>query len=113
LAVNLPQQVAGSALLARVTHRPERDRRRLRGAAPPHRVALGNPAGDRESASERWWRCSARSRIRAISGAGGVYKDPTVPARPGDRILDAAVHGKGLAANATGADLELIEVVDI
>jgi hypothetical protein len=36
-----------------------------------------------------------------------------VPARPGDRILDAAVHGKGLAAKATGADLELIEVVDI
>jgi pimeloyl-ACP methyl ester carboxylesterase len=41
------------------------------------------------------------------------YKDLTVPVGilygTGDRILDPAVQGKGLAAKVTGADLELIE----
>jgi pimeloyl-ACP methyl ester carboxylesterase len=41
------------------------------------------------------------------------YEDLTVPVGilfgAGDRVLDPAVHGKGLAARVAGADLELIE----
>jgi pimeloyl-ACP methyl ester carboxylesterase len=149
LALNHPEQVAGLALLAPVTHRPER-------VPPPFDgMAIASPLLRRLIAWTLATPLSIVNRERALAilfdpqpvppdfavAGGGLltlrpcsfigasadlvgtatelgemparYKDLTVPVGilygTGDRILDPAVHGKGLAAKVTGADLELIE----
>jgi pimeloyl-ACP methyl ester carboxylesterase len=149
LALNHPEQVAGLALLAPVTHRPER-------VPPPFDgMAIASPLLRRVIAWTLATPLSIVNRERALAmlfgpqpvphdfavAGGGLlnlrpcsfigasadlvatsgeldempsrYKDLTVPMGilygTGDRILDPAVHGKGLAAKVTGADLELIE----
>jgi pimeloyl-ACP methyl ester carboxylesterase len=149
LALNHPEQVAGLALLAPVTHLPER-------VPPPFDgIAIASPLLRRLIA----WTVATplsivyRERVLAtlfgpepvaqdfaVRGGGLLslrprsfigasvdlmatqdelgkmparYKELTVPVGilygTGDRILDPAVHGKGLAAKVAGADLELIE----
>ena len=149
LALNHPEQVAGLALLAPVTQRPDR-------VPPPfNRLAIASPLLRRLIA---WTLATPLSiansrrtlailfgpqpvpRDFAIRGGGLLslrpggfigasadlvaaqdeageslarYEDLTVPVGilfgTGDRILDPAVHGKGLAAKVAGAELELIE----
>ncbi len=60
LALDHPEQVAGLALLAPVTHRPER----VRGPWQLHCRS--------RTASGRWQPCSVRSRLRAISLSGAA-----------------------------------------
>jgi pimeloyl-ACP methyl ester carboxylesterase len=149
LALNHPEQVAGLALLAPVTHRPER-------VPPPFdRMAIASPVLRRLIAWTLATPLSIANRERslatlfgpqpvphdfAVAGGGLLnlrpcsligasadlmatsaelgempsrYKNLTVPVGilygTGDRVLDPAVHGKGLAAKVVGADLELIE----
>ncbi len=149
LALNHPEQVAGLALLAPVTHLPER-------VPPPFDgIAIASPLLRRLIAWTVATPLSIVNRERvlatlfgpqpvaqdfAVRGGGLLslrprsfigastdliatqhelgemparYKDLTVPVGilygADDRILDPAVHGKGLAAKVAGADLELIE----
>ena len=149
LALNHPEQVAGLALLAPVTHRPER-------VPPPFDgVAIASPLLRRLIAWTLATPLSIVNRERALAmlfgpqpvphdfavAGGGLlnlrpcsfiaasadlvgtsaelgempsrYKDVTVPVGvlygTSDRIPDPAVHGKGLAAKVTNADLELVE----
>jgi pimeloyl-ACP methyl ester carboxylesterase len=149
LALNHPEHVAGLALLAPVTHLPER-------VPPPFdAIAIASPLWRRLiawtlatplSIANREWALATifgpepvasdfpvrgggllSLRPRSFVGAStdlmatqhelsempARYKDLTVPVGilygADDRVLDPAVHGKGLAAKVTGADLELIE----
>jgi pimeloyl-ACP methyl ester carboxylesterase len=149
LALNHPEQVAGLALLAPVTHRPER-------VPPPFDgMAIASPLLRRVIAWTLATPLSIANRERALATlfgpepvaadfavrGGGLlslrpcsfigasadlvgasaelgempvrYKDLTVPVGilhgTGDRILDPAVHGKGLAGKVADAELELID----
>ena len=149
LALNHPEQVAGLALLAPVTHLPE-------DVPPPFDgIAIASPLLRRLIAWTLATPLSIANRERALAilfgpepvapdfavrGGGllslrprsfigasadlmatqhelrempGRYKDLTIPIGilygTGDRILDPAMHGKGLAVKVAGADLELIE----
>ena len=149
LALNHPEQVAGLALLAPVTHQPDR-------VPPPFDgIAIGSPLLRRLIAWTLATPLSIANRELALTtlfgpqpvapdfavkggellnlrpcsfiGASGDlmaahnelddmparYKNLTLPIGilygTDDRVLDPTVHGKGLAAKATGADLELIE----
>lgn len=149
LALNHPEQVAGLALLAPVTHLPER-------VPPPFGgLAIASPLLRRLTAWTLATPMSIANREQALATVfgpepvapdfavrgGGLlslrphsfigasadlmatqhelgemparYKDLVVPVGvlygTDDRILDPAVHGKGLAAKMAGADLELIE----
>jgi pimeloyl-ACP methyl ester carboxylesterase len=149
LALNHPQQVAGLALLAPATHRPERVPPPFDGmdiASPLLRgliawtlatplsivnreVALATLFGPEPVAADFAVRGGGLLSLRPCSFIGVAadlvgasaeidemsprYKDLTVPVGilygTGDRILDPALHGKGLAEKAASADLELIE----
>jgi len=149
LALNHPEQVAGLALLAPVTHLPERVPPPFEGiaiASPLLRLliawTLATPLsivnrervlatlfGPQPVASDFAVRGGGLLSLRPCSFIGASadlmatqhelgemparYKDLTVPVGilygTDDRILDPAVHGKGLVAKATGVDLELIE----
>ncbi len=149
LALNHPGQVAGLALLAPATHRPDR-------VPPPFDgIAITSPLLRRLIAWTLATPLSIVNRERtlatlfgpepvaadfAIRGGGlltlrpcsfigasadlvgayhdlgempGRYEDLAVPVGilygTGDRVLDPALHGKGLAAKVAGAELELIE----
>ncbi len=149
LALNHPGQVAGLALLAPVTHLPER-------VPPPFDgIAIASPLlrrliawtlatplsiANREQALATLFGPEPVAVDFAVRGGGLLslrpcsfigastdlmatqdelsemparYKDLTVPVGilygTDDRILDPAMHGKGLAAKMKGADLELIE----
>jgi pimeloyl-ACP methyl ester carboxylesterase len=149
LALNHPQQVAGLALLAPVTHLPERVPPPFDGiaiASPLLRrfiawtVATPLSIANRERALATLFGPQPVAHDFAVRGGGLLnlrpcsfigasadlvatrdelgemparYKDLTVPVGilygTDDRILDPAVHGKGLAAKVVGTDLELIE----
>lgn len=149
LALNHPEQVAGLALLAPVTHQPEHVPPPFDGLvigspllrrliawtlATPLSIANGRRAltvlfGPQPVAGDFAMSGGGLLNLRPASfiGASGDlmasrgdlgamparYKNLTVPIGilygTGDRVLDPALHGKGLAAKMTGADLELIE----
>ncbi|MGC1352572.1 MAG: alpha/beta fold hydrolase [Xanthobacteraceae bacterium] len=149
LALNHPEQVAGLALLAPVTHEPEHVPppfdgmeiaspllRRLIAwtlATPLSLVnrerALTTLFGPQPVVDDFAIRGGALLNLRPksfIGASGDVmaargelaemparYKDLTMPVGilygTDDRILDPALHGKGLAAKVSGADLEFIE----
>jgi pimeloyl-ACP methyl ester carboxylesterase len=149
LALNHPEQVAGLALLAPVTHQPDRVPPPFDGmeiaspllrrviawtlATPLSIVnrdrALAVLFGPQPVADDFAVRGGALLNLRPksfISASGDLiaatselagmparYKDLTMPVGilygTDDRILDPALHGKGLAAKMTGADLETIE----
>ena len=149
LALNHPERVAGLALLAPVTHEPERVPPPFDGmeiASPLLRrliawtLATPLSMANRERALTTLFgpqpvvddfaiRGGALLNLRPKSFVGASadlmaarselaamparYKDLTMPIGilygTDDRILDPALHGKGLAAKVTGADLELIE----
>lgn len=149
LALNHPEQVAGLALLAPVTHQPEHVPPPFDGLvigspllrrliawtlATPLSIANGRRAltvlfGPQPVAGDFAMSGGGLLNLRPASfiGASGDlmasrgdlgamparYKNLTVPVGilygTGDRVLDPALHGKGLAAKMTGADLELIE----
>jgi pimeloyl-ACP methyl ester carboxylesterase len=149
LALNHPDEVAGLALLAPVTHRPERVPPPFDGiaiASPLLRrliawtvatplsiknreLALATLFGPEPVAPDFAVRGGGLLSLRPSSFIGAStdligtageldemparYKDLTVPVGilygADDRILDPAVHGKGLAVKVAGADLELIE----
>jgi pimeloyl-ACP methyl ester carboxylesterase len=149
LALDHPEQVAGLALLAPVTHRPER-------VPPPFDgIAIASPLlrrliawtlatplsiANRERTLATLFGPEPVARDFAVNGGALLslrpssfigastdlmatydelgemparYKDLTVPVGilygTDDRILDPAVHGKGLAAKVADPDLELIE----
>jgi pimeloyl-ACP methyl ester carboxylesterase len=149
LALNHPEQVAGLALLAPVTHQPQQ-------VPPPFDgIAISSPLLRRLIAWTLATPLSMANRERALTTlfgpqpipadfaikGGGLlnlrpcsfigasddlmaahgelgemparYESLTVPVGilygTDDRVLDPAVHGNGLAAKVTGADLELIE----
>jgi pimeloyl-ACP methyl ester carboxylesterase len=149
LALNHPEQVAGLALLAPVTHQPERvpppfdglaiaspRLRRLIAwtlATPLSIVnrqrALATLFGPQPVAGDFAVKGGGLLNLRPCSFIGastdlmaahsdlgempGRYKELTMPIGilygTDDRILDPVLHGKGLAAKAAGADLELID----
>jgi pimeloyl-ACP methyl ester carboxylesterase len=149
LALNHPDQVAGLALLAPVTHEPEQVPPPFDGmeiaspllrrviawtlATPLSMInrerALTTLFGPQPVADDFAIRGGALLNLRPKSfiGASGDlmaarselaemprrYRDLTMPVGilygTDDRILDPALHGKGLAAKLTGADLEMIE----
>jgi pimeloyl-ACP methyl ester carboxylesterase len=149
LALNHPEQVAGLALLAPVTHQPDH-------VPPPFDgIAIGSPLlrrliawtlatplsiANRELALTTLFGPQPVAPDFAVKGGGLLnlrpcsfigasgdlmaahdelddmparYENLTVPIGilygTDDRVLDPAVHGKGLAAKVSGADLELIE----
>jgi pimeloyl-ACP methyl ester carboxylesterase len=149
LALNHPEQVAGLALLAPVTHQPDH-------VPPPFDgIAIGSPLlrrliawtlatplsiANRELALTTLFGPQPVARDFAVKGGGLLnlrpcsfigasadlmaahdelddmparYKNLTLPIGilygADDRVLDPTVHGKGLAAKVSGADLELIE----
>jgi pimeloyl-ACP methyl ester carboxylesterase len=149
LALNHPEQVAGLALLAPVTHQPEHVPPPFDGMeiaspllrrliawtlATPLSIinrdrALATLFGPQPVADDFAIKGGALLNLRPCSfiGASGDvmaardelaemparYKNLTIPVGilygTDDRILDPAVHGKGLAAKVAGADLEMIE----
>jgi pimeloyl-ACP methyl ester carboxylesterase len=149
LALNHPEQVAGLALLAPVTHQPDHvpppfDGMEIASPLLRHLVAwtvatplsivnrdraLAMLFGPQPAADDFGIRGGAllNLRPRSFIGASGElmaagselaetparYKSLTMPVGilcgTDDRILDPAVHGKALAANVPGAELELIE----
>jgi pimeloyl-ACP methyl ester carboxylesterase len=149
LALNHPEQVAGLALLAPATHRPQRvpppfDGLAIASPLLRHLIAwtVATPLSivNRDQALAMVFGPQPVPHDFAVAGGGLLslrpcsfigasadllgtsaeldempsrYKELTVPVGilygTGDRILDPAVHGKGLAAKVTGADLELIE----
>jgi pimeloyl-ACP methyl ester carboxylesterase len=149
LALNHPEQVAGLALLAPVTHEPEHVPPPFDGmeiaspllrrfiawtlATPLSMInrdrALTTLFGPQPVVDDFATRGGALLNLRPksfIGASGDVmaarselatmparYKDLTVPVGilygADDRILDPTLHGKGLAAKVTGADLEFIE----
>jgi pimeloyl-ACP methyl ester carboxylesterase len=149
LALNHPERVAGLALLAPVTQRPERVPPPFDGlliASPllRHLIAwtLATPLSiansgrtlamlfgpqpvPRDFAVRGGGLLGLRPRsfigastdLVASQGEAGEtaprYEDLTIPVGilfgTADRILDPAVHGRGLAARVAGAELELIE----
>ena len=148
LALDHPEQVAGLALLAPVTHRPERVPPPFDGIAIAspllrHLIAwtLATPLSiaNRERALATLFGPEPVAGDFAVRGGGLLnlrpssfigasadlmathdelgemparYKDLTAPVGilygTDDRILDPALHGKGLASKVAGADLELI-----
>jgi pimeloyl-ACP methyl ester carboxylesterase len=149
LALNHPEQVAGLALLAPATRRPERVPPPFDGmdiaspllcgliawtVATPlsivnRELALATLFGPEPVAADFAVRGGGLLSLRPCSFIGVAadlvgasadidempprYKDLTVPVGilygSGDRILDPALHGNGLAEKVASADLELIE----
>jgi pimeloyl-ACP methyl ester carboxylesterase len=148
LALNHPEQVAGLALLAPATQRPDRVPPPFDGlliASPLLRrlvawtvvtpLSIANSKrtlallfGPQPVPGDFAVRGGGLLSLRPASFIGAStdlvathgesgdparYEDLTVPVGilfgAGDRILDPAVHGKGLAAKVAGAELELIE----
>jgi pimeloyl-ACP methyl ester carboxylesterase len=105
LALNHPEQVAGLALLAPATHRPEH--------VPDDFAVAGGGLLSLRPCSFIGASADLLGTSAELGEMPSQYEDLTVPVGilygTGDRILDPAVHGKGLAAKVTGADLERIE----